>query len=53
MNEPRDSQFADTKVLIYAHNFPVGDKHTSSLELIERPWDSQLGCLSLQVPQVF
>lgn len=53
MNEPRDLRFVDTNVLIYAHDLPAGDKHTRSRELIERLWDSGLGCLSVQVLQEF
>lgn len=53
MNEPRDLQFVDTNVLIYAHDFSAGEKHTRSRELIAGLWESGLGCLNVQVLQEF
>jgi predicted nucleic acid-binding protein len=53
MSEPRELQFVDTNVLIYAHDLSAGDKHTLARELIRALWQSGEGCLSIQVLQEF
>ncbi len=53
MNEPRDLQFIDTNILIYAHDLSAGEKNARARKLIERLWESRLGCLSIQVLQEF
>ena len=53
MNEPRDLQFIDTNILIYAHDLSAGEKNARARKLVERLWESRLGCLSIQVLQEF
>ena len=53
MSEPRNLQFVDTNVLIYAHDRSAGRKHTRAQELIQGLWRSEEGCLSTQVLQEF
>jgi predicted nucleic acid-binding protein len=53
MSEPRELQFVDTNVLIYAHDRSAGDKHTRARDLIRALWQSGEGCLSVQVLQEF
>lgn len=53
MSEPRDLQFIDTNVLIYAHDRSAGEKHSRARDLIQELWQSGDGCLSLQVLQEF
>ena len=52
-SEPRDLQFVDTNVLIYAHDRSAGDKHIQARDLIRTLWQSGEGCLSIQVLQEF
>ena len=53
MSEPRDLQFVDTNILIYAHDRSAGDKHTHARDLVRELWQSGEGCLSIQVLQEF
>jgi predicted nucleic acid-binding protein len=53
MSEPRDLQFVDTNILIYAHDRSAGVKHTRARELVRELWQSGEGCLSIQVLQEF
>lgn len=53
MSEPRDLQFIDTNVLIYAHDRSAGEKHSRARGLMQELWQSGDGCLSLQVLQEF
>ena len=53
MSEPRDLQFVDTNILIFAHNRSAGDKHIQARDLIRTLWQSSEGCLSIQVLQEF
>ena len=53
MSEPRDLQFVDTNILIYAHDRSAGDKHIRARDLIRALWQSGEGCLSVQVLQEF
>jgi predicted nucleic acid-binding protein len=53
MNEPRNLQFVDTNVLIYAHDVSAGRKHILARDLIRQLWESGKGCLSVQVLQEF
>lgn len=46
-------QFVDTNVLVYAHDASAGPKHERSLALIKSLWESQTGCLSIQVLEEF
>ena len=53
MSEPRDLQFVDTNILIYAHDRSAGDKYTRARDLIRELWQSGKGCLSIQVLHEF
>lgn len=53
MSEPRNLQFVDTNILIYAHDLSSGQKHTQARGLIQELWQSGEGCLSVQVLQEF
>jgi predicted nucleic acid-binding protein len=53
MSEPRFLQFVDTNILIYAHDVSAGEKHVRAQQLIRDLWQSQEGCLSIQVLQEF
>lgn len=53
MSEPRNPQFVDTNILIYAHDRSAGGKHTRARELVQDLWQSGAGCLSIQVLQEF
>jgi len=53
MSEPRNLEFVDTNVLIYAHDVSAGQKHARAQELIRRLWESREGSLSIQVLQEF
>jgi predicted nucleic acid-binding protein len=46
-------QFVDTNILVYAHDRSAGDKHNTAQALLHTLWESQLGCLSIQVLQEF
>jgi predicted nucleic acid-binding protein len=46
-------EFVDTNVLVYAHDRSAGQKRETAGDLLERLWDSRLGCVSLQVLQEF
>lgn len=46
-------EFVDTNVLVYAHDRSAGRKRETAQDLLERLWDSRLGCVSLQVLQEF
>jgi predicted nucleic acid-binding protein len=53
MTDPRDRQFIDTNILIYAHDHSAGNKHSRARDLIRELWLSGKGCLSVQVLQEF
>lgn len=53
MSEPRELQFVDTNILIYAHDRSAGDKHARAQDLVRELWQSGEGCLSVQVLQEF
>lgn len=53
MSEPRNQQFLDTNILIYAHDLSAGPKHTHARGPIQELWQSGEGCLSVQVLQEF
>jgi predicted nucleic acid-binding protein len=53
MSAPRNLQFVDTNVLIYAHDVSARYKHVRAQELIRGLWASREGCLSIQVLQEF
>jgi predicted nucleic acid-binding protein len=53
MSDRPASQFVDTNVLVYAHDVSAGPKYERALALIKSLWESQTGCLSIQVLEEF
>lgn len=51
--DPLDFQFVDTNIFVYAHDRSAGYKHSVAKALIQDLWESQRGCLSIQVLQEF
>jgi predicted nucleic acid-binding protein len=49
--EPRD--FVDANVLVYAFDSSAGPKQQSARALLERLWQNNSGCVSIQVLQEF
>jgi predicted nucleic acid-binding protein len=48
--EPKGArEFVDTNVLVYAFDTSAGDKHALAKQLLARPWETERGCLSVQV----
>lgn len=46
-------QFVDTNVLVYAHDISAGAKHQKARDLLVDLWETEQGCLSIQVLQEF
>lgn len=46
-------QFVDTNVLVYAHDNSAGIKRQQAQHLLQNLWESETGCLSIQVLQEF
>ena len=46
-------QFVDTDVLVYAHDRSAGYKRVEAQNLLRKLWQSQFGCLSIQVLQEY
>lgn len=46
-------EFVDANVLVYAFDASAGAKQTAAIALLERLWESEAGCLSVQVLQEF
>ena len=53
MSDESDRQFVDTNVLVYAHDQSAGVKHEQAKRLLATLWQSEQGCLSIQVLQEF
>ena len=53
MSDKVRSQFIDTNVLVYSHDSSAGVKHETAKELVRSLWESEEGCLSIQVLQEF
>ena len=51
MKDEKRRQFVDTNILVYAHDASAGEKHIKAKKLITDLWNSQEGCLSIQVLQ--
>lgn len=45
--------FIDTNILVYAHDTAAGDKHRIAIDLLKNLWETEQGCLSIQVLQEF
>ncbi len=46
-------QFIDTNVLVYAHDISADLKHKQAKVLLQTLWETEKGCLSIQVLQEF
>jgi len=53
MSDEQVYQFVDTNILIYAYDVTAGDKHQQARALLAKLWQTQLGCISVQVMQEF
>jgi len=53
MNAEPQREFVDTNVLVYAFDSSAGRKQEAAQALLERLWESNTGCLSVQVLQEF
>ena len=53
MSEESELQFVDTNVLVYAHDLSAGEKHERASQIVKGLWESEGGCLSVQVLQEF
>ena len=53
MNADASFEFVDTNVLVYAFDASARAKHPAAVNLLERLWESEAGCLSVQVLQEF
>lgn len=49
MNDKPAYQFVDTNILVYAHDVSAGFKHERAKSLVRELWETQEGCLSVQV----
>ena len=46
-------EFVDSNVLVYAEDASAGAKRDTAARLLERLWETQTGCVSVQVLQEF
>lgn len=53
MNAEPQRDFVDTNVLVYAFDSSAGRKQRAAQALVERLWESNTGCVSVQVLQEF
>jgi predicted nucleic acid-binding protein len=53
MNAEPQREFVDANVLVYAFDSSAGQKHETARALLERLWESNAGCVSIQVLQEF
>ena len=53
MSAEASREFVDAPVLVYAFDSSAGVKHATARRLLERLWESGIGCLSVQVLQEF
>ena len=53
LSDGATSQFVDTNVLVYAHDSSAGSKHKQAQNVLRNLWESEQGCLSIQVLQEF
>jgi len=51
MSVEASRQFADTNVIVYAHDETAGTKRERAKRLLEELWTARAGCLSVQVLQ--
>lgn len=53
MNAEPQREFVDANILVYAFDSSAGRKQQGAHALLERLWDSNTGCVSVQVLQEF
>jgi predicted nucleic acid-binding protein len=53
MNAEPPREFVDANVLVYAFDSSAGQKQQGAQALLERLWESNTGCVSVQVLQEF
>lgn len=53
MKDKTSLQFVDSNILVYAYDLAQGEKHDRAKELLLSLWESELGCVSIQVLQEF
>ena len=53
MNAEPPREFVDANVLVYAFDSSAGRKQQTAQALLERLWESNTGCVSVQVLQEF
>lgn len=51
--DPQVTYFLDTNLLVYAYDRSAGSKYNLAAQLVEKCWEYQNGCLSIQVLQEF
>lgn len=49
MSDKPAYQFVDTNILVYAHDVSAGFKYERARSLVKELWETQEGCLSVQV----
>lgn len=52
-DDPPSMQFLDTNVLVYAYDNSAELKHEQAVRLVENCWETESGCISIQVLQEF
>ena len=52
-DSPPPLHFFDTNILVYAYDLSAGPKREVAKKLVEKCWDEQNGCLSVQVLQEY
>ena len=53
MNAEPQREFVDANIVVYAFDSSAGRKQRAAQALLERLWESNTGCLSVQVLQEF
>ena len=53
MNADSQREFVDANILVYAFDSSAGRKQETAQALLERLWESNTGCVSIQVLQEF
>ncbi len=51
MSDETKLEFVDTNILVYAYDSSSGKKHETAQALVKKLWESESGCISVQVLQ--
>ncbi len=51
MSDETKLEFVDTNILVYAYDLSSGKKHKTAQALVKKLWESESGCISVQVLQ--